>query len=958
MPTLPPSRRAAFSVFAVLLLLGLAATCAFSLAAQNLRHSRDAETRAALRAARSAALAGTRIALGELQTLTGTDDCATAAISSGEDDGSAPIFGAWNRSRFENGLPECTPLVSNGGIFNTGKSASVRDSARMSVPAKVPWETLGGNARFAYYIIDESQRASVAKRERDSHLDIFRGDEALLQRLRQQSSRRLRLETFFEDENPDTPAFRKKISAAPCERILLSPLRENLPKERHAATTDSLTFNACGVPADWSRRCLKTDLSEEKNFSQIADLFPESFLKSALSLPEIPLAGTPVATTPATPEGSLGVFSHPFPVLAEMKLHFGFFNPRTDGQHRTRFHVTARFWNPYAFPLLARGDGRLGLFDAENLPLIRIENQNTGGEIIFSPTDFPVGRFGLVRQTPSDKTCNAYLRIFDASDQGFLGNAAGLHAGEVFLARFPDPKGQTVGLARNLGGRSWKYQKELSRIDKPPSGAEPGAWFHPAHIIRIESLPTFFPASFLVRGDAGTLRQETEPRHYSEPVFAFRNVTLPPFSLEISGEDYNRAKAGDYAVSQALLVWKIRLKSEDADAMKALLAEVEPRQGIFDFSVPAVRNAFEISVLTGTKAQKESEIGGNAESASRNPSPLRDRFPNEHALKSSDAFSCVRLFDTPHFPVLSVGALRHGAFSKLPPGAGFGFPAKVNSEEPQPSPNALFDRAYFSREIHPHHVFDGEDTLISGVFNLNSENADAWEAVLGHDVPAWRSLKIQRGKLRPTGEAKNLRRAFFPLPFSAQIHPAGTTRKYYADEDSPLLSETMRKRVFAEQNFREISPGKLKRFAGALVEEIRLRRKRGNAPFRTFEEFADSGVLGKALSESGVNEIAGTQIPGWLPSAISPGTLAESLAPTATPRGDTFTILCRAEVFHPVSQKALGAACAEMRVQRKTAFFDDSQDAGTPYSEQNALNRAFGRRYEVVSFRWLPHDEL
>ncbi len=957
MSTLPHSRRAAFSVFAVLLLLGLAAACAFSLSAQSLRHAKKNETRAAIHAARSAALAGTRIALGELQALTGTDACATAPIFSA-DSGTAPLLGAWNRSHSEKGLPECTPLVSNRGIFSKTRSCRITDKSKMSVPAKIPWETLGENARFAYFIIDESQRASIAKRERDSHLHAFRDDAALLQRLRQQISRRSRLEAFFENDNPDAPEFREKIAAAPCERIFLAALRENLPKKRRSAAKDALTFDARGVPADWQRRQLKTDLSDPKNFSELTDFFPENTLKDLLGVVEIPLTGTPVATDPPAPEGKLGAFSHPFPLLTELKVHLGFFNPRTDGQHRTRFHVTARFWNPYAFPLLAHGDGRLGLFDAKNLPLIRIENQNTGGEVLFSPTDFPVGQFGLVRQTPSDKTCNAYCRIFDASDQGFRGNAAGLHAGEVFLARFPDPQGQAVGLARNLGGTSWKYQKNLARIDKPPAGAKPGAWFHPAHIIRIESLPTFFPASFLVRGDAGSLRQQTDPRDYSDPVFEFRNVPLPPFEVEISGEDYNRANAGDYDISQALLVWKIRLKAEDAVAMNALFAAVEPRFGVFDFNVPAVRNAFEILSLTGADAEKEAEIGGNAESAGRNPSPLRDRFPNAHATQSSNAFSCVRLFDAPHAPALSVGTFRHVAFSKLPPHAGFGAPIPENLKSEKISPNAIFDRAYFSAGPHPHYVFDGEHALISGAFNINSENAEAWATVLGHNVPEWKNLKMSRGKLRPVGAVRNFRHAFFELPFSAQIHPAGTTRKIYTDEEFSALSQTLRKRAFAEQNLREVAPETLENFAETLAEEIRIRRKHGSAPFRSLEEFADSGILEKAIRKSGLNRIAGTEIPSWFPSAISPAALMESLAPTATPRGDTFTILCRAEIFHPFSGKTLGSACAEMRVQRKADFFDAAQNAGTPFDEQNVLNRTFGRRYEITAFRWIPHDEL
>lgn len=954
MPTTPTCRRAAFALVSALILVALLSACVFSLFTQNARYTHENEQKTALHAARAAALSGARIALGELQALTGTDDCATAPIHSSSDE-FFPIAGVWKRSRLSIGLPECVPLISNQGVFSGNETCKIHAFGKMSRPAEVPWEYLNENTRFGYFIIDESQRASIAKRERDAHLKNFENAPQALQNLRQQIPRRIRLEDFFPENKPDSSDFRKKINAASDEKILLAQLLKSHPKTDRATATDALTFESLGVPADWQRRRLKTDLSGTSADEKLADLLPSAAL-AMLRTTEIPLAGTPVAKQPPAPQTPFEFFSHAFPIPVELKLHLGFFNPRSDGQHRARFHVTARFWNPYAHPLLAHGDGRLGLFDAENLPLIQIENQNTGGNVIFSPSDFPVGRFGLVRQTPSDKTTNAYCRIFDASEQGFFGNAAGLHGGEVYLARFPDPRGQAVGLARNLGGTSWKFQKNLSRIDKPPSGAKPGAWFHPAHIIRIESLPAFFPASFMIRGDAGTLRQQTDPRDYSEPVAEFRNVPLPPFSLEISGDDYNRAKAGDYDISQANLVWKIRLKAEDANAMKDLFAAIEPRRCIFDFNIPAVRNAFETVSLTGKAARAEAELGGNTENAKHNPSPLRDRFPNEHRTDETNAFSCIRIFDTPKTPVLSVGALRHGAFENLPPGKSFGSP---RTETEKTSPNAIFDRAYFSGESHPHLVPDRSAMLISGAFNINSENAAAWASVFGLHVPDWQAQAVLGGKIRPAGTVKNFHQAVFTLPFSAQISAPGKNRNIFSDEEFALLSEEQRERALSEQCLRE--PGKEKwiALAGALTRLIKERRKSGTAaPFSSLEAFADSGILDAALQKSGINRIKETPVSPWFPGFVSQAALLESLAPTLTPRGDTFTVLCRAEILDPDSRKILAATCTEMRVQRKSAFFDSAQREETPPETQNRLNRAFGRRYEIVSFRHIPHDEI
>ena len=968
MPTRSRRHRPAFSLIPALLVAALCAASAFALVAVSAKFSRETELKIAAQCARHAALAGTRIALADLQTYTGTDDCATAQIEPGAPFGSA-IVGAWHGERVRREFPEFAALVSGRGNFAGARLCRLRDAARMNEAAEAPWEALGENVRFAYFIADESQRASLAKRERDAHLAHFADDPAALMRLRQQTPRRARVENLLKDANPDSAGFRKKIALAPDEKIFLAEFAETLSAPDARAAREAFTLDARAVPADWTRRRLKIDLADEKSLASdaLASPLPPEAVRAFLRAEEkFPHTGTPVATKPPTPAGTLGFFEHPFPLLAELRLHVGLFNPRSDGQHRARFHVTAKFWNPYAFPLLAHGDGRLGLFDVENLPLIRVLNENTGGEILFSPSDFPVGRFGLVRQTPSDRTANAYCRIFDASPQGLGddGNAAGLHAGEVFLARFPDARAQPEGLARNTGGVSWKYQKDPAKIDKPPSGAQKDAWFHPAHVIRAESLPALRGANFLIRGDAGTLKQQTAPGDYAEPVFEFRNVPLPAFSATFSGAEYNREKAGDHDAARANFVWKIRLRAEDADAMRALFEAVEPRRGVFDFDVPAVRAAFEIASLTGAAARDAAEIGGSAEARER--SPLRDPFPDEHAISKSAPFVSARIFDAPRAGALSVGAFRHAAFESLPPGRGFG---AAGTPEKQPrtgsdagaSPNALFDRAFFSSgRKNPHHVSAaGEGVLVSGAFNVNSENAEAWAAQLAHHVPAWRKIGGPRAPGAAPGAAgRELRRAFFPLPFSAQTPLHGAPAEILSDAELRALPEPERERATLAQGARELDADALRRLSETLVRLLRERRRRGNAPFRSFSEFLDSGILRDALRESRLNFIGEKEIPAWFPAALPQEALAESLAPCAVPRGDTFTILCRAEVLCPVSGKTIATACAETRVQRTPEFFDATQPADVPAEAQNALNRVFGRRYRARSFRWIPADEL
>lgn len=955
--------RPAFSIVPVLLVSALAFACVIAATSFVKVHERKNAAITAKHSARSAVLAGTLVALGNLQTYAGTDRCTTAEIDKKRARG---WLGCWHNPRAEKEFPDFVPLVSNFGQFASTNHCFLRDPDDPSAVVEVPWEQLGENARIAFFIRDESLRASVKKREDAEHLSRFEDDTETLTRIRQQIPRRVDLSTFFENENFDAQSLQEKIARAPDLEILLNSFdefSENTP--RTAEILAALTTSALGVPADPVRGQLKTDLSD-KNARDTDFPLPEDTLYQLRTQPQkYSLAGTPVATTPpcATASDALGFFDHPFPLVAELKIHFGFFNPRSDGQHRARFHVTTKFWNPFSFPLLAHGDGRLGLFDAENLPPLCIENLNTGAEILFSPTNFPVGRFGLVRQTPSDKTCNAYAKIFDTTPQGFGtgGNGAGLHGGEVYLARFPQPQAQPSGLARNVGGSSWKFQKGKNPAKAPSGLKTPNAWFHAEHEIRVSSLPSLFSSTLYIRGDAGSLRQQAFPESYSEPVVVFKNVSFPAFSLKMTGADYNRQTASDYDVSQASLVWKIRLRAEDADAMNALFSTIDPRSGIFDFSVPTVKNAFEISTLTGKDAREEAALGDTPATSSESESPLWDRFPNEHQSDTAEAFSCVRIFDFPAAPTLSVGALRHFPYAAFPPNSSFGFSASdavfSKSRSEKFSPNEAFDRFHFSEIDHnPHREIpqtNAEKTpLVNGAFNINSENADAWSAVLAHDIPLWSR----------TGSAstKSLSRAFFTQPHSAGTPLPGalSREKIFTDAEFSRLSQKRRERAMATQGVRDIKKTTLNSFAKKIVSLLEERRKHGEKPFKSLEEFVDSGLLSMALRETNFNKLAKTEIPNWLPFSVSQASIMESLAPNVFTRGDTFTIFCRAEVFDPFSKKMRAAACAEMRVQRVAEFFDKTQGETTSASEQNSLNRAFGRRFKIVSFRYIPSDEL
>jgi len=86
------------------------------------------------------------------------------------------------------------------------------------------------------------------------------------------------------------------------------------------------------------------------------------------------------------------------------------------------------------------------------------------------------------------------------------------------------------------------------------------------------------------------------------------------------------------------------------------------------------------------------------------------------------------------------------------------------------------------------------------------------------------------------------------------------------------------------------------------------------------------------------------------------------LAPVMSARDDTFTIRGYGDARDSANpDKILARAWCEVRVKRVADFVSPIDSAKvTPYSSlmKEQVNRLFGRRYQVESFRWLNQDEV
>lgn len=270
--------------------------------------------------------------------------------------------------------------------------------------------------------------------------------------------------------------------------------------------------------------------------------------------------------------------------------------------------------------------------------------------------------------------------------------------------------------------------------------------------------------------------------------------------------------------------------------------------------------------------------------------------------------------------------------------------------------------------------------VMHGAFNINSTSVAAWKAMLGsiHDSQAVFNSIDKTAKtssfvnLTPTDTRKNeVRISRFRLPASESAKNGGDPNESYW------------------LGAREYSDADLQRLAEKIVEQVRLR-----GPFLSMAEFvnrrlgtgetAQRGALQQAIDNANLNQSPGNAAnAGWeIPAASvaaykyqnskagtgssfqgAPGYLSQSdllnvLGNAATPRSDTFTIRGYGEA-RDVANKTTATATCEAVIQRVPDYIDPADKADTATAAlTRTANKNFGRRFIVISFRWLAPNEI
>jgi hypothetical protein len=303
----------------------------------------------------------------------------------------------------------------------------------------------------------------------------------------------------------------------------------------------------------------------------------------------------------------------------------------------------------------------------------------------------------------------------------------------------------------------------------------------------------------------------------------------------------------------------------------------------------------------------------------------------------------------------------------------------TEATEPMPSPAEGRSSKYF---------------LQAGAFNLNSANAAAWAAVLrGVRFPAPRAFRYHDVQAT-TGTADDAAVAslesndaqFFRFPQSAQ-------ETYKAEpglaSDDPEVISPANTHLF-RRGMRTLTATQVSAFAAKIVELIGVKHAAADpagGPYRSLEEFlspsdlfagvdaegnpgAPRSLLEAAIADAGINADIAEFSSQWL----TQGDVMTALAPILFPRSDTFVIRTYGEAVNPATNAVEGRAWAEAIVQRLPEYldrsdppetlapaFDTPSDPENPESaptQAHQLNKQFGRRFKVVSFRWLTRSDI
>lgn len=343
-------------------------------------------------------------------------------------------------------------------------------------------------------------------------------------------------------------------------------------------------------------------------------------------------------------------------------------------------------------------------------------------------------------------------------------------------------------------------------------------------------------------------------------------------------------------------------------------------------------------------------------------------------------FSSLTAYSGGVLPTRSFGDVLSGTIDGSNPGANARIQPVVSSSDPKSLADKIESLTPAQRALQISRYFG-----VRGPFNLNSTSVEAWVAVLS-------SLRD-----------RNINGLSLKSPTAANGGTLAVT-SYSSNDQTPFVrsskplagsSETGAYRWAA---FRALDDKQIRGLSEEIVKQIRARGEKDKAPPLTLGEFVNrrigssgdlhslAGLLQTAIDNSDINDsvkgldskalnfsgtatkrrqgvktpevMNGNSVEG-APSMITQGDLMQGLAAVATVRGDTFKVRAYGEALAPDGKTVLASTWCEAVVQRIPQYVSSEDEPETATASlQATANKNFGRRFVVVSFRWLNRNEV
>lgn len=283
--------------------------------------------------------------------------------------------------------------------------------------------------------------------------------------------------------------------------------------------------------------------------------------------------------------------------------------------------------------------------------------------------------------------------------------------------------------------------------------------------------------------------------------------------------------------------------------------------------------------------------------------------------------------------------------------------------------------------------FSSKHLLQTGAFNVNSVSKVAWAAVLrgvrflSTNNFTYLNLSTSTGTTAVTSGdstttisdpaltnsrvaafarfAQSAQETYEADDGYSQVDPAG---------DGPVLNTPLYRR-----GIRFLTSAQVSALANAIVTLVQ-RKHADSGPFTTLEQFLgpaplfadaegnDRSLLEEAIETAGLNSDANlglTDTTGEFSSSwLTQADIMTALAPVLFTRSDTFVIRAYGETVNPATGNVEGRAWCEALVQRHPEYLDKSQSEETAPADLNDVNAALGRRFKVMSFRWLTKADI